>query len=359
GIYAMIESIDEQLGYLFAELEAAGTLENTIVVFATDNGPNGDRFRAGLKGTKGQVDEGGVRVPFGIMLPGDHPANGTVQTTPAAHIDLLPTILDYLERPIPNDLDGQSLLPLLNQDTVDAFNHDRYIYAFKQGYDFKPYPGSMRNDHLLYVLRGPDEHELYQIDKDEGQLANIIATDEAFLADLREMGRVMAATYAQYASTVARPELVAPPISLDASPGAIRLLAHEGEPQGATRFQDQYGWANDFFVDLGPDGAYWPIATAQSSRYTVTIRYHLAGNKARTLVLSTDKGNEVSVELPVALTEQIPVADRVQRKEVYPRQWAEVVIPNLPISAGASQLRITAPKGEGLWVKSLALQPVD
>lgn len=357
GIYAMIERIDEQLGSLLDKLKATGTLENTIVVFATDNGPNGDRYRLGLKGTKGKVDEGGVRVPFGIKLPGKHPANGTIQTTPAAHIDLLPTLLDYLERPLPDGIDGRSLLPLLNGDTISPFPQDRYIYAFKQGYDFKPYPGSMRNEHLLYVLRGPDQHELYQLDKDEGQRTNLMTTKEPFLEGLRETGREMAAEYAKYASTVARPELVAPPISLDAAPGVIRLLAHEGEPQGTTRFQDQYGWANDFFVDLGMDGAYWPIATAKSGTYAATIRYHLEANAARTLVLSTDKGNEISVRLPVAVTEQIPVADRVKRKEVYPRKWAEVKLADLPISAGSSRLRVATKRGEGLWVKSVTLSP--
>jgi arylsulfatase A len=266
GIYAMIESIDEQIGRLLEELEQAGKLENTLIVFATDNGPNGDRYRVGLKGTKGHVDEGGVRVPFGIKFPGEHPANGRKIVTPAAHIDLVPTVLDLVDLPIPEKLDGHSLLPLLQPKHNDTFNLNRYIYAFKQGYDFKPYPGSMRDRNFLYVLRGPDKHELYQLDKDLGQRTDIMATKQAFLAGLRARGRKMAETYAAFASTVARPDLVAPPIDLDAAPGPIRLLAHEGEPRGKTHFMDQYGWANDFFVDLGPEGAYWPVETEKAIR---------------------------------------------------------------------------------------------
>ncbi|WP_273444491.1 sulfatase-like hydrolase/transferase [Neolewinella agarilytica] len=356
GIYAMIESIDEQIGRLLEELEQAGKLENTLIVFATDNGPNGDRYRAGLKGTKGQVDEGGVRVPFGIRFPGNHPANGRKISTPAAHIDLVPTLLELVDLPVPEELDGQSLLPLLLPEHPDTFNQERFIYAFKQGYDFTPYPGSMRDQNFLYVLRGPNEHELYQLDKDPGQRTDIMQTKQDWLKGLRSRGRDMAEAYATFAATVARPDLVAPPIDLDAAPGPIRLLAHEGEPRGKTHFMDKYGWANDFFVDLGSEGAYWPVETDEARSYRVKVRYHLEGNRARTLVLRTDKGNEVSVALPPARTTLIPVADRVKRKEVYPRRWAEVEVAGLSVSPGSRELSIASPGGEGLWVKEITLE---
>ncbi|MEM6768977.1 MAG: sulfatase-like hydrolase/transferase [Bacteroidota bacterium] len=364
GIYAMVESIDEQIGRLLGIMEKAGKLDNTVVIFSTDNGPNGDRFRKGLKGTKGHVDEGGVRVPFGVRFPGNHPANGRQFPAYAGHIDLLPTLLDYLGEEVPMGIDGLSLMPLLDDDRFTYYDYNRPLYGFKQNYNFSPYPGRLRNRNFLYILRDEDQHELYRIDKDEVQSTNIMETTEAFLEQHRQIGREMAERYAKFAAKVARPELVAPPVNVDAARGPLRLLAHEGEPRGTTRFQDQYGWANDFFVDLGTDGAYWPIETEVAATYSVMIRYHLAANQAhstgsvepRTLVLSTDKGNAVKASLAPAITAQIPVADRTPRKEVYPRQWAEARVSGLRLEPGATELSISAPAAKGLWVKEITLE---
>jgi arylsulfatase A-like enzyme len=348
GIYAMIENVDHQFGRLLDSLDAAGILDNTIVVFSTDNGPNGDRYNRNLRGHKAQVDEGGVRVPFGIRLPANHPANGKMLETPAAHIDLLPTLLELVghAEKIPDNLDGKSLVPVLEGD-ASGFD-GRFIYAFIQGYNFSSYPGSMRNQEYLYVLRHADEHELYDLHEDEAQQRNLFG-------QLDGLGQEMANTYAKFAATVSRPDLVAPPIDLDAAPGPIRLLAHEGEPRGKTHFEEANGWANDFFVDLGQDGAYWPIRNRQDALFNVEIAYHLEGEEARTLVLSDASGNARTIRLPAAVTNQLPVADRVPRKEVYPRNWARATLKDLRIRGGATALTISAPDLPGLWIKELTL----
>lgn len=359
GIYAMIESVDEQIGRLLGLLEEAGKLDNTIVIFSTDNGPNGDRFRMGLKGTKGHVDEGGVRVPFGIRFPGDHSANGRKYDVQAAHVDLLPTLLDYLGEEVPADLDGRSLMPLLDDDRGTYYDYNRPVYVFKQGYDFKPWPGSMRNRDFLYVLREEGKHELYRLDKDPGQRSDIMTTDADWLEEQRKIGRDMAEQYARFAAGVnPDPSLIAPPIDLDAARGPVWLLAHEGEPEGTTHFNDEFGWANDWFVDLAADGAYWPVKTDTTAVYDLLIRYDLDADRARTLVLAPDKGDDLSLLLPPARSVRLPVADRAERKEVYPRRWAEFTVPAVTIPAGTTRLRISGTAEPGLWVKSLRLRRV-
>jgi arylsulfatase A len=345
GIYAMIESVDDRIGQLLDRLEKAGKLDNTIVIFSTDNGPNGDRYRMGLKGRKGQVDEGGVRVPFGIRLLGDHPANGKVFSSPSAHIDLVPTLLELVDLPIPGHLDGRSLMPLLEDE--EGAGVSRMIYAFKQGYDFSLWPGSMRNGQTLYVRRSQTEHELYDLIADPQQQHNLAEVNQEEVEGFAE-------AYENFAVTLARPDLVAPPIDLDASRGPIRLLAHEGAPMGETRFQDKYGWANDFFVDVGTTGARWPVVTKQGGSFTATIKYHLDEDQARPLVLRTDKGKVVTVMLQPAVSAQIPVADRVKRKEVYPRDWAVGKLGTFDIPAGAQLLFLSClDDSPVLWVKEI------
>jgi len=378
GIYAMIESVDDRIGQLLDRLERGGKLDNTIVIFSTDNGPNGDRYRMGLRGTKGYVDEGGVRVPFGIRFPGEHPANGNVFEYPAAHIDLVPTLLDIVDLPVPENLDGRSLLPLLNLDwgagtspgdPADSMLRSfffRDIFVFKQGFHFKPYPGSMRSGPYLYVLRGEEEHELYAFGRDTAQENNLydnqlprdVNDPEWEAADLmRSISNDMRKRYASFAATVARPDLVAPPIDLDAANGPVRLLAHEGEPLGETRFMDEYGWANDWFVYLGLQGAGWPIVTRKTRTYDVTVRYHLDADTPKDIIFLPSKGVKTGLTLPPVLSEKIPVADRTKRKEVYPRRWAEATLPGFEIEEGNTSLRIVPLKPHpGLWIKEVILR---
>lgn len=126
--YGMCENIDDNIGQILKRLDDLRLSESTIVIFLTDNGPNTDRYNGGMKGRKASVHEGGVRVPLFIRWPG-HIDAGRRVTQIAAHIDLLPTIVDLcgaaMMKTLP--LDGISLMPLLRGDTAGW--PDRVIYS--------------------------------------------------------------------------------------------------------------------------------------------------------------------------------------------------------------------------------------
>jgi arylsulfatase A-like enzyme len=110
---AMVEHIDDNVGRLLAKLDALGLAKNTIVIFFSDNGPNGRRWNGGMRGTKGSVDEGGVRVPCAIRWPDKiRPRKASFL---AAAIDLYPTLLELagIRRVGDLPLDGVSLAPFL------------------------------------------------------------------------------------------------------------------------------------------------------------------------------------------------------------------------------------------------------
>jgi arylsulfatase A-like enzyme len=113
-LYAMIEDIDTNMGRLLDFLEEQGLAEDTLLLFLCDNGPQGRRFNAGLKGAKGSVDEGGVRSPLFARWPAGLPARGESRGY-AAHVDLFPTILEATGVALPAEvrLDGRSALGLL------------------------------------------------------------------------------------------------------------------------------------------------------------------------------------------------------------------------------------------------------
>lgn len=121
---AMVERMDTGIGRVLATLDELKVAENTIVLFASDNGPSGEVMSYGpdnadysngpLRGFKFATHEGGIRVPFIARWPGHLPA-GAVRNTPAVTMDILPTLLEAANvAPAPDhEIHGTSILPLL------------------------------------------------------------------------------------------------------------------------------------------------------------------------------------------------------------------------------------------------------
>jgi len=128
-VYAMVTNIDDNVGKMLQKLKGMGIEDNTVVIFMTDNGPQQRRYIAGMRGRKGSVYRGGVRVPFFIHSPGKFKGDRKINTT-AAHIDILPTIASICEAPLPKGvkIDGKDLLPVLRGQAVDWENRSMFFY---------------------------------------------------------------------------------------------------------------------------------------------------------------------------------------------------------------------------------------
>lgn len=113
-VYGMVTNIDDNLGRLLAQLDALELADNTIVIFLTDNGPQQERYKSGLRGLKGQTYDGGIRVPCFVRWPAKFQA-GRREERIAAHIDIAPTLLDAcgVKKPASVLFDGVNLMPVL------------------------------------------------------------------------------------------------------------------------------------------------------------------------------------------------------------------------------------------------------
>lgn len=162
---AMVENIDWNVGRVMETLSALSLEENTIVMYMTDNGPNGNRWNGGMKGNKGSTNEGGVRSPF-YMQWINRIQPGTEIEHIAANIDLFPTLIDFagIEYTSNKPFDGVSLRPLLEPGDEDW--PDRIIY-------------SHWNDRVslrTQQYRLDNENNLYDMVADPGQLENVAST---------------------------------------------------------------------------------------------------------------------------------------------------------------------------------------
>ncbi len=118
--YGSIENMDRAIGRLLDALDRLGVADETMVIFTSDNGSYRRGSNGKLRGRKGQLWQGGIRVPGIIRWPG-RIAAGSVESTPTGIVDLLPTILDATGQSAPTDktLDGVSLLPLFSGASIE------------------------------------------------------------------------------------------------------------------------------------------------------------------------------------------------------------------------------------------------
>lgn len=122
-LYAMVARMDAGVGRILETLREQGLEDGTLVLFTSDNGPQmsgeGDmaihRFNGWLHGQKGQVFEGGIRVPAAVRWPDGLPGGGRQQHGAVHFTDWLPTLLHAAGVPAPAGLplDGRDALPLL------------------------------------------------------------------------------------------------------------------------------------------------------------------------------------------------------------------------------------------------------
>lgn len=182
--YAVIAHLDRQTGRVLDAIEKAGQWNNTLVVFLGDNG-----FLCGTKGLNGKVQpwEESVRVPY-IVAGGAVKARGK-STSPVASIDLPATFLDYAGIRPAYALSGKSLKQELSG------GRPAHEHAFATWVDGRPEGlatrqavepyRSVRTRFYKYILWQSGKEALYEVDKDPGEVRNLIATEKQVAAEMR------------------------------------------------------------------------------------------------------------------------------------------------------------------------------
>lgn len=180
---AMIDSTDQGIGRILDTLEKLKIKDNTIVVFFSDNGGYGPATSmAPLRGAKGMLYEGGIRVPMVVSWPGKIKTNTTCET-PVIGIDFYPTLLEMTstEKPANYILDGKSIVPLLNQSKDFErksiyFHFPAYLQKYSNGktpWRATPAGAIRKGDYKLIEFFEDSTLELYNLNDDIGETNNL------------------------------------------------------------------------------------------------------------------------------------------------------------------------------------------
>lgn len=347
SVYGMVENIDDNVSRVLNQINTLELEQNTVVIFFTDNGPNGHRFNGGMKGIKGHVDEGGIRVPFYLSFPGRFTSAKSIKT-PVAHIDILPTVLDLCQIEVPSNLDGKSLVPLMENQNVSW--PERSLYTNWGG------KGSLRQGKFRLVIQKGDTM-LYDLFHDPGQHRNIAGISPEIASNL-------AASYGKIQRDVNKNGVAPPPIPVGYEAAkAVNMPAHEAQLFNGLKYKEGHGWANDWIVNWKTPDAYatWPIEVVKEGKYLVLLKYNAATQGAKLVVSVGDQSvlKEIDKAFP---GEQIISPDRVPRKEVYERTWGTLNVGTLKLLPGEYNLKVSAssiPEQAKMELKAIVLQQID
>ena len=179
--YGEIIGVDRAMKTLRDGLKKLNIADNTIIWFCSDNGgwidpkhPDANGTNGGLRGRKGDMWEGGIRVPGIIVWPAKitKPFKTDV---PAGVIDIYPTILDILQVKVPNQiqpLDGISILPLI-EGKIKERPKPMGFWQFMGGMSINSGPSAWVDNKYKLVKLKPDTVELYDLTTDLGETNNI------------------------------------------------------------------------------------------------------------------------------------------------------------------------------------------
>lgn len=180
---AMVTRMDTHIGRVMSLLKELELDDDTIVMFASDNGPtfNGGtdsaffESAAGLRGLKQDVYEGGIRVPFVARWPG-HVPKGQTSAHPSAFWDLMPTFAELAGAKAPVNTDGVSLVPSLLGKPAQQKSRDSLYWEFegRQAVRMKQWKAVR--------LKNAPATELFDLSVDPGERTNVAAAHPEIVA---------------------------------------------------------------------------------------------------------------------------------------------------------------------------------
>ena len=332
--YGMVENIDQNLSRIINALDSMGKLENTLIVFMTDNGPNYDRFNAGMKGRKGWVNDGGVRVPCFFYWKNKFETR-TIDHI-LSHIDFYKTIEELFNMISieTKHQDGQSFAKLLAEPKASW--PDRNLFTFSMNFD--QFRGSVRNTEWRLVVEGEGQYQLTRM-TDTSESIDVKSNYPDIADNLYD-------EYLLMYENVTRGLDGFLPIPIGYSTQyESRLLANEGYLSGGIRYKaSRWGWAHDWVTGWKSerDTLYWDVEVAQNLTFIPELYYN-ATDTGVVFHLGSQQHLVSGIISRKTNPEIIPNFEKVPREvEAFEQTWEMLELPPLKLTPSDKTIYLSA-----------------
>ncbi len=327
---AMCENIDWNVGRLVDKVTALGLEENTIIIYFSDNGPNGWRWNGGMKGRKGSTDEGGVRSPLSIQWKGMIESGKRISQIAGA-IDLLPTLTDLagIEHIGTKPLDGLSLKSLLldsssKWDERFIFNHWRNSTSVRS------------QDYRL-----DNNNQLFDMVNDPGQRKDISAEHPEILQELvsaKEAWKKEVLT--EYEKLDDRSFPIGHP-----DYAYTQIPARDGHPSGQIERSNRYPNCS-FFTNWTStdDQISWDVEVVADGDFEVVLYYTCPEEDIGSIVELEFGSSKLAAKVTEAHDPPLTGMenDRDQRIESYVKDFIPMKLGTIHLQKGKGQLKLRA-----------------
>ena len=342
AVYGMVDNMDENIGRILSRIEELDISENTIVIFLSDNGPQFARYNDGMAGLKAEVSEGSIRVPFYIKWKNHFPEGKHVADI-SAHIDVLPTILDAANIPVPEEinLDGISLLPLINGE--QSTDNGRMIFTHQSVFGVNHItPGSVRTQQYRLV-NWKNGYELFDMQSDPSQKRDISAEET-------ETTRELINAYENWYRELSLDGLNPPPVPIGYHTNdTVNLHVPDALLKGSLRYNGK-GWSSDYLVDWKDvnDSVILPLYVYSSGTYEFSLQYACNVEEVGTRFQLSYKEQKITNQITIpndAPFLEMPNVASLGRSQI--KEWAELTLGTMELEKGEQKMVLQALKIPG------------
>ena len=340
---AMCENIDWNVGRVLKKLDELAIADNTIVLYFSDNGPNGWRWNGDMRGKKGATDEGGVRSPLTMRWKGGiRPGIDIKQITSVT--DLLPSLAEMCSVPVntKKPIDGISFVPYLKNP--DAALTDRLIVNnWRKSV-------SVRSQRF----RLDDKGRLYDMTTDFGQRLDVSAKYPEVVGCLKEAGeKYRKEVLAELPPKDERAFVIAHP-GMEYTQVPARDAYVKGGIERSNKFPNCSYFTNWAKTE---DSICWDVDVAEKGDFEVVLYYTCPAKDIGSSVTLSCGDSRLKFKITEAHDSPLIGAeqDRIPRWESYVKEWNRIVIGHIGLSKGRQLLKLQATDIPGSQVMEFRL----
>ncbi len=354
-IYGMVENVDDNIQRILTKLDVLDIRKNTIIVFMSDNGPTHViRYNGNMRGIKGEVHEGSVRVPCYVNWSGQ--ISPRIIQNNFAHIDILPTLMDLCQIKNPKTrfpIDGISFSKILL--TGKQKIKDRAIATHKMQDSLNPWLGSVRTNQFRMAVY-KNEIMFFDMLKDSTERNNIYdrnnkAQNKIYQSYLKWFNEASLGINTDKTVPIGYPQAK-----------QVRISTPEGKMYGALKC---YGYPNQNWVNhfqSKNDSLSFLLNVVSEGNYEVEIEYTLQKKNPDIKIHAISHLVSISAGLPEYISEQLPSPDRVKRGEAYEMTWGKAIIGKIVLEKGIHPITIFASglmNADDLKIKTLIFNKIE